>query len=167
MAKERTETKEIWIEKEGNKVSIGFTRDFLAGMAECWHILPATKKQVKEGVPLMMIETNSELISIASPLTGYVGNFSDKARNFPDLLTEQDVIMKLNTSPAAEKARQAAEQAAVPNMDQDQPRRNDVVERILAQQAAFQAQQQEAMMRVRAPGIQAPRFVFDDDVFGG
>lgn len=86
---------QIWFEKDGDIVRVGFTNNFLAQMDECWHILPAGK-QVKEKDPLMAVETNDGLLSIRSPATGYIMDFSDKAMNFPDKLTAEDVVVCVN-----------------------------------------------------------------------
>lgn len=77
-------------------INVGFTPNFLQILEECWHILPYGKGVIREKDPLMAVETNDELLSIQSPISGVLMNFSEKAMNFPDKLTSDDVIVSLN-----------------------------------------------------------------------
>lgn len=86
---------EFWYEtnKDGT-VSIGFTTDFIRKkMPECFHILQADTKNLKENDPMLVLETNDSLESIKSPVTGRVKWFNSNARNFPDQIKESDVIL--------------------------------------------------------------------------
>ena len=97
----------IWTVVEGNYVKVGFERSFLNQMDQCWHIMPAQARGVLRAKhPLLVVETNDEVISIPSPVEGTVHHFNDKARNFPDKITETDTIITINTKvtkAAAEK----------------------------------------------------------------
>lgn len=92
---------QIWFYKDGDLVRVGFTTNFLQRMDECWHILPYGKGKISEKDPLMAVEMNDELVSIAAPVAGILAEFSNKAMNFPDKLTADDVIVSLNTNPKA------------------------------------------------------------------
>ncbi len=103
MTKEVDAKNQIWFEKEGKVVRLGLTRNFLDTLTECWHILPSNMKQIKQRAPLLTIESNDGLISLLSPVTGNLQNWDNKAANFPEKLTEDDVIVTL-TSDVVEKA---------------------------------------------------------------
>lgn len=90
---------QIWYDEDGDLVRIGFTQPFLNTLDQCWHILPSNTEKFKLKAPLLTVETNDSLISIMSPVAGNFMNYSDKAQNFPDRLTEADVIMELSTKP--------------------------------------------------------------------
>lgn len=85
-------SKNIWFRKKGENVEIGFTPQFLPIVKECWHVLPATKGEVRQNAPLMAIETCEELLTIFSPVKGSIIKFNTSASNFPDKLTDEDVI---------------------------------------------------------------------------
>lgn len=86
---------QIWYEESDAGYRIGFTKSFLAGMDQCWHILPAHNERFKLKSPLLTIETNEALFSILSPVVGFLDRVDDKAQNFPDQLTEDDAVMML------------------------------------------------------------------------
>lgn len=91
---------QIWFSKDGERTNVGFTTSFLEVVRECWHVLPtSTGSVIKEKSPLFAVETNEALFSIAAPITGSIISFSDKAQNFPDKLTEDDVICVLGERP--------------------------------------------------------------------
>jgi glycine cleavage system H lipoate-binding protein len=99
MPKVVNDLNQIWVESDGGEhVKIGFTRDFLQQLDQCWHILPANNSRFKKQMPLMTVETNDGLVSILSPVTGYLQNFDRKAQDFPDKLTEEDVILSINVA---------------------------------------------------------------------
>jgi hypothetical protein len=87
----------IWTEDEKDGlVKVGFTRRFIDNvLMECFHIVQADIKNLYEGGPMLVVETNDGLESIKSPYTGTVHYFNPKARNFPDRLTEEDTIMTI------------------------------------------------------------------------
>lgn len=92
--------KDIWTEevKDGT-INIGFTQQFIdQNMNECFHVIQADTKQVTKDGPLLVLETNSCLESIKAPITGHVHFFNQKALNFPDKLTEADVIITLSST---------------------------------------------------------------------
>jgi glycine cleavage system H lipoate-binding protein len=99
--KQTDQKNQIWFYKDGDLVRVGFTNNFIQRMDECWHILPYGKGKIAEKDPLMAVETNDELVSIAAPVAGILAEFSNKAMNFPDKLTADDVIVSLNTNPKA------------------------------------------------------------------
>lgn len=87
----------LWTEEQtSGAVFIGFTRRFIEEkLGECFHILQADSKKVKKGEPLLVIETNDGLENLKAPLSGTIIVFNDKARNFPDRLTEEDTILQV------------------------------------------------------------------------
>lgn len=97
MSKMTNSLNQLWYQKDGDVFNMGLTRNFLESLDECWHILPTNISRVKEKSPLFTIETNDSLLSILSPVAGNFLNWNDRATNFPDKLTETDVIIKLST----------------------------------------------------------------------
>lgn len=90
-------TGDLWQEREPDgRIKIGFAKRYIDDvLGECFHVMQADTREVKKGGPLMVIETNDGLTSLKSPLTGTILNFNSKARNFPDRLSEDDVIMEV------------------------------------------------------------------------
>lgn len=101
MTKQYDSKNQIWFKQEDNTVKIGFTKSFLEGMDQCWHILPANLSKFRSKSPLLTVETNDSLISIMSPVSGNFMQYSDKAQNFPDKLTEDDVVVEIGMGAAA------------------------------------------------------------------
>lgn len=100
----------IWYLKEkGDLIRIGLTQSTIDEIREeCWHILPNFRaKPLKEGVPLFSFETNDRLVSVITPFAGYLVDFSDKAQNDPQMLTEDEPIATISTK--APKQKQAKE----------------------------------------------------------
>src|SRR5215213_4620006 len=97
MTKQVDERNQIWYEEDGKLVRMGLTRSFLDTLDECWHILPSNMKTIKKRAPLLTIENNDGLISLLSPVTGNLSNWDTKAANFPEKLTENDVIVTLTS----------------------------------------------------------------------
>jgi hypothetical protein len=87
----------LWYEKQQDGVmNIGFTQTFIQqALNECFHILPADSRNVLENGALLVIETNDGVQSLKSPVTGTIVEFNTKARNFPDRIKEEDVILKV------------------------------------------------------------------------
>jgi hypothetical protein len=100
MTKQVNHKNQIWFEQQDNVVKVGFTKSFLEGLDQCWHILPANMGRFREHSPLMVIETNDALVSVKSPVSAHFSQWSDKAQNFPDQLTEDDVVLEIYTGPA-------------------------------------------------------------------
>jgi hypothetical protein len=97
----------IWIDSgEKGKIKIGFTKDYLeTKLQECFHVLPADNFQVKDRGPLMVLETNDGLETIYSPANGRIIFFADKAKNFPDRLVEEDVVVEIEVPKPVEKVK--------------------------------------------------------------
>lgn len=87
----------IWCETQGTVTKIGFNQSFLDTLEECWHILPANLEKIKVKSPLCTVESNDSLISILSPIGGNFMTWNEKATNFPDKLTENDIVMELSS----------------------------------------------------------------------
>jgi len=89
---------DIWVDEQADgTINIGFVQSFInRRMAECFHVIQADTRSVDKGGPMLVIESNDSLESIKAPITGNVAYFNPRARNFPDRLTEQDIIMTLN-----------------------------------------------------------------------
>lgn len=101
MPRQTNEANQIWYEKNGEVTNIGFTNEFLNTLDQCWHILPSNLEKFKVKSPLLTIETNDALLSIVSPVSGNFMEFSNKAQNFPNKLTENDVVLSITDRPAA------------------------------------------------------------------
>lgn len=88
---------EIWVDEQADgTINIGFSQSFInRKMAECFHVIQADTRKVEADGPLLVIESNDMLESLKSPTTGKVIYFNSKARNFPDKLTEEDVIISV------------------------------------------------------------------------
>jgi hypothetical protein len=112
MTRQVNDTNQIWYERQDQTVKIGFTKSFLEGLDQCWHILPANLERFKAKAPLLTVETNDALISILSPVAGNFMQYSDKAQNFPDKLTEEDVILELRDGPVPQRQQEAPQVAA-------------------------------------------------------
>ena len=104
MPKVVNDLNQIWVEQDNELVKIGFTRNFLDTLDQCWHILPANNKKFKSKMPLMTVETNDGLVSILSPVDGFLQEFAHKAQDFPDRLTEDDVILRIVSKPQVKAA---------------------------------------------------------------
>jgi glycine cleavage system H lipoate-binding protein len=87
----------LWTETApSGVVRLGFSKVFIEQkLGECFHVMQADSKNVKEGEPLLVLETNDGLESLKSPITGTILHFNSKARNFPDRLTEEDNILEV------------------------------------------------------------------------
>lgn len=104
----------IWFTDDGKVVNVGFTNDFLKRMEECWHVMPANTRTVREKAPLITIESNDEMYSIPSPISGNILSFSQTASNFPDKLKEGDIVCSITRE---EIKKQAKAKATAPNFD--------------------------------------------------
>jgi len=96
----------IWYLKEKDAlIRIGLTQSTIDEIREeCWHILPNFRaKPLKEGVPLFSFETNDRLVSVITPFAGYLVDFSDKAQNDPQMLTEDEPIATISTKAPKQK----------------------------------------------------------------
>lgn len=97
MAKQIDKTNRLWYETSGKETKVGFTNEFLQQLQECFHIVPGKRRTfVRENGPLMAVETNTSLFSLGSPVRGVVTFFDDKAMNFPEQLTEDDIVCVLS-----------------------------------------------------------------------
>src|SRR5260370_11552088 len=90
-------TKDFWIETNPDgTVNVGLTDNLIQSkLQECFHILQANTLAVKENEPMLVLETNDGLESLKSPVTGTVLKFNDRARNFPDKIKEDEVVLHL------------------------------------------------------------------------
>jgi hypothetical protein len=119
----RQTTSQLWYEQQDRNIRIGFTKEFLEQLDQCWHILPANLSRIKANAPLMAIETNDALISVLSPVSGSFVTFSHKAQNFPNKLTEDDVVMELIEGKTSQIPRPVDEMAAAPAIAPPRARR--------------------------------------------
>lgn len=141
---------DLWVETlpEGT-INVGFTQPCIEEkLQECFHVLPADVVRTKREQPLLVLETNDGLVSIKSPVNGHITFFSDKARNFPDRLSEEDVIVTLIT----EEQRKKSIEKAKKNLEELR------VERGQAQVQPF---------NFGAGGLVVDDFVLDDFVQNG
>lgn len=85
----------IWTEEMPNKaIQIGFTNEFIQQiLSECFHVVLTNPTIVTKGKSMFTIETNDGLETIKSPVTGTVQLFNDRARDFPDRMREDDVVL--------------------------------------------------------------------------
>jgi glycine cleavage system H lipoate-binding protein len=103
--KQFNQKNQIWFEQNDGVVTVGFTKSFLDGLDQCWHVLPANNQRFREKAPLMVVETNDALISIMSPVSANFVQWERKAQDFPDQLTEDDVILTMTTARVAAQPR--------------------------------------------------------------
>jgi hypothetical protein len=87
----------IWTETDSRGVMrIGFSREYIeTKLGECFHVMQADIKFARKGQPLLVLETNDACEKIKSPLTGTILMFNGKAANYPDRLTDEDVIVEV------------------------------------------------------------------------
>ena len=92
----------LWVEQRDKHFAVGFTRQFLGELDGCWHMLPAAgqKTEIKEKQPLIAVETNDGLFSLPSPVSGIIAFFDNKPMNFPEKLTEDDVVCTIKDAEA-------------------------------------------------------------------
>lgn len=111
-----------WFEKrEDGRTYVGFTKQFLETLEECWHIVPAGSRatMIKEGAPLCAVETNEGLFSIPSPVSGIINVFNNAAMNFPDKIKE-DLEVAQMVDKAPEETKKTLQQVALDlNIDWD------------------------------------------------
>ena len=121
----------LWVEQRDKHFAVGFTRQFLGELDGCWHMLPAAsqKTEIKEKQPLVAVETNDGLFSLPSPISGVIAFFDNKAMNFPEKLTDEDVVCTIKDAEAVR-----AEEKDI------QERHERAVEQLLARQVERQAQ---------------------------
>ena len=119
----------LWVEKRDKDLAIGFTASFLSELDGCWHMLPAAgqKTEIKEKQPLVAVETNDGLFSLPSPVSGIIAFFDNKAMNFPEKLTDEDVVCTIKDAEMVK-----AEEKEI------QERHERAVQQLLAQQAERQ-----------------------------
>jgi glycine cleavage system H lipoate-binding protein len=87
---------EIWFQEEKGTVNIGFTKEFIQTvLTECYHITQAAFVLLVKDRPMLTIETNEGLKVIRSPVNGTVTFFSTDARDFPDRLTEDTIVVSI------------------------------------------------------------------------
>src|ERR1700743_1891382 len=87
---------DIWIEEGVGTVNIGFTNEFIREiLSECFHITQASMVMLTKDRPMLTVETNEGLKVIRSPVTGPVIQFDHTARDFPDKLTEDSVVLRV------------------------------------------------------------------------
>src|SRR5271156_6203635 len=87
----------LWTES-GPKgtLRIGFTQRFIEEkLGEGFHVMQADLTKVQKGGPMLVIETNDGLESLSAPITGTIMTFNERARNFPDRLKEEEVILEV------------------------------------------------------------------------
>ncbi len=100
---------DIWFQDGKGTIDIGFTQLFIDRMmGECYHITQASAVLMTKDRAMLTIETNEGLKVIRSPVTGTVAYFNTHARDFPDRLTEDSVVISIKPKPvvvAAEKVK--------------------------------------------------------------
>lgn len=87
----------IWTETDDRGVvKIGFSRAYIEQqLGECFHVMQADRRVARQGQPIMVLETNDGTSRIKSPLNGRIIKFNNKAMDFPDRLSEDDVILEV------------------------------------------------------------------------
>jgi len=151
------EKNQIWYTEKGSQTEIGFTADFLNTVKEAWHVVPVSlKEKVKPTHPLLAVETNDALFTVFSPREGQITTFNSKAHNFPDQLTEDDVICVLDSAP---QRAQEAPQAGIAGGLRFEPTQaqREIFARI-AEQEERRALQRRGEFRAQAVNIPAPNF---------
>lgn len=87
----------IWTDTDSRGVvQIGFTKAYIENqLGECFHVMQADRSTARRGQPIMVLETNDGTSRIKSPVSGRIIKFNGKAMDFPDRLSEEDVIMEV------------------------------------------------------------------------
>lgn len=87
----------LWVEtNEDGTVNIGLTRDYIKQkLSDCFHIIQADSFAMVKNEPMFVVETIDDLECIDAPIDGKIMKFNTKAQDFPDKLTEEDVIIQL------------------------------------------------------------------------
>lgn len=87
----------IWTDTDSRGVvQIGFTKAYIENqLGECFHVMQADRSTARRGQPIMVLETNDGTSRIKSPVSGHIIKFNGKAMDFPDRLSEEDVIMEV------------------------------------------------------------------------
>lgn len=87
---------DIWSHEVNGTINIGFMQSFIDRiLGECYHITQSSLELVTKNKAMLTIETNEGLKVIRSPVTGTVVYFNNTARDFPDRLTEETVVITI------------------------------------------------------------------------
>jgi|SRR5579859_4580903 len=110
----KTNYGDIWCETQPDgRMSIGFTKKCIEEkLCECFHVLPADISTAKLKQPLLVLETNDGVEAIPSPISGRIIIFSQKAKDFPDRMNEEDVVVSIE--PPEVTARKLKEKRSAP-----------------------------------------------------
>ena len=110
--KETSKDGRVWFEKKGTEIQIGFTANLLSELDDCWHLLPAAsnKQEIRENQPLLSVETNDGLFSVPTPVSGIITFFDNKAMNFPQKLTTDDVVCVVKDAEEVRRQKAAADE---------------------------------------------------------
>lgn len=156
----KTDHNLVWSETHADKsITIGFTKKCIdEKLTECFHVMQADAAQVREKGPMLVLETNDGLESIKSPFNGKVSYFNAKARNFPDRIVEEDIILTLrplDSKAESVKVKTVSEYFNVPGGWQEmvQPRALLPAEEVVRQRREFvdaQARDQANLAQVNA-----------------
>lgn len=130
------------ISKDGNTwhqknaagtIDVGFTKQLIQALEECWHILPAASNKVtiKVDQPLCSVETNDGLFAVTSPVGGVISFFDNRAINFPDKIGEETIIAQVSEKSPTESPQTTVEIALeqLRQMEMEQPVRVRAVNR--------------------------------------
>lgn len=110
--KETSKDGRVWFEKKGTEIQMGFTPQMLGELDDCWHLLPAAsnKQEIRENQPLLSVETNDGLFSVPTPVSGIITFFDNKAMNFPQKLTTDDVVCVVKDAEEVRRQKAAADE---------------------------------------------------------
>lgn len=116
-----------WHQKNAaGTIDVGFTKQLIQALEECWHILPAASNKVtiKVDQPLCSVETNDGLFAVTSPVNGVISFFDNRAINFPDKIGEETIIAQVSEKSSPQTAVEIAlEQLQQMEMEQAVPAR--------------------------------------------
>lgn len=142
--KETSKDGRVWFEKKGTEIQIGFTANLLSELDDCWHLLPAAsnKQEIRENQPLLSVETNEGLFSVPTPVSGIITFFDNKAMNFPQKLTTDDVVCVVKDAEEVRKQRAAADEELRRALEAHaaQVEQRNAADRIRMQQQAVEIQ---------------------------
>lgn len=115
-----------WHQKNAaGTIDVGFTKQLIQALEECWHILPAASNKVtiKVDQPLCSVETNDGLFAVTSPVGGVISFFDNRAINFPDKIGEETIIAQVSEKSPPESPQTAVEIALeqLRQMEMEQP----------------------------------------------
>ena len=102
--------KDLWMEIDGNTITLGMTKSFLEDSGEITFVNFQVREgsEVKNGDILVSLETVKSVVEVRSPVTGKISKLNEDVSENPDLINddpektylvkievEEDEVMKI------------------------------------------------------------------------